>query len=126
MTATRKRKIQASEVEVGNRTLEGVLIDLAEQVKANDARWADRIAQVEERSARAEERSTRAEERSAQAEERSARAEEHAALALQTIAAVSQDLRALTQEFRGFAQELREANKRTDSRLAALEKAAGA
>jgi hypothetical protein len=55
-----------------------VLIDLAEQVKAN----ADR---------------------SARAEERSARAEERAAIALQTIAAVSQDLRALTQEIRSFA-----------------------
>ena len=32
--------IQASEVAVGNRTLEGVLIDLAEQVKANDVRSA--------------------------------------------------------------------------------------
>lgn len=54
---------------VGSRTLEGVLIDLAEQSKANDARCADRIA----------------------------RAEELATIALQTIAAVSQDLRALAQ-----------------------------
>jgi uncharacterized protein YaaN involved in tellurite resistance len=45
--AKKKPKIQASEVEVGNRTLEGVLIDLAEQVKANDAR----CARAEERSA---------------------------------------------------------------------------
>jgi uncharacterized protein YaaN involved in tellurite resistance len=85
--AKKKPKIQASEVEVGSRTLEGVLIDLAEQVKAND----DRIAQAEERSA----------------------------IALQTIAAVSQDLRALTQELRAFAG-------RTEGRLDALEKAAGA
>jgi hypothetical protein len=103
--AKKKPKIQASEVEVGSRTLEGVLIDLAEQVKANDARYADRLARVEERSAHAE--------------ERSARAEESAAIALQTIAAVSQDLRALTQELRAFAG-------RTEGRLDVLEKAAGA
>jgi hypothetical protein len=109
MAATRKKpKIQASEVAVGTRTLEGVLIDFAEQVKANDARWVDRIERVEERSARAE-------ERSAQAEERSAQAEERAVVALQTIAAVSQDLRALTQELRAFAS-------RTEGRLDALEK----
>ena len=73
----KKPKIQASEIEVGKRTLEGVLIDLAEQVKANA-------------------------ERSARAEERTALAEERTVIALQTIAAVSQDLRALTQEIRTF------------------------
>lgn len=93
-----KKKIQASEVAVGSRTLESVLIDLAEQVKANDARCADRTERAEERSARAEELAT---------------------IALQTIAAVSQDLRAMTQEFR-------EMNQRTDARLGALEKAAAA
>jgi hypothetical protein len=93
-TAKKKPKIQASEVEIGKRTLEGVLIDLAEQTKAN----ADRIARVEERSAQAEERAT---------------------IALQTIAAVSQDLRALT-------QEIRASSVRTEGRLDALEKAAGA
>jgi uncharacterized protein YaaN involved in tellurite resistance len=46
-TARKKPRIQASGVEVGNRTLEGVLIDLAEQVKANDAR----CARAEERAA---------------------------------------------------------------------------
>jgi hypothetical protein len=107
--AKKKPKLQASEVEVGKRTLESVLIDLAEQVKANDARCAERTARAEERSARAEERSVRA-------EERSARAEEGATIALQTIAAVSHDLRALTQELRAFAG-------RTETRLAALEKA---
>ena len=96
--AKKKPKIQANEIEVGSRTLEGVLIDLAEQVKANDARCADRTARAEERSAQAEER---------------------AAIALQTIASVSQDLRALTQELRAFAG-------RTEGRLEALEKAAGA
>ena len=99
--AKKKPKIQASEVEVGNRTLEGVLIDLAEQVKANDVRCA------------------RAEERSARAEERSARAEERATIALQTIAAVSQDLRALTQEIRAFTVK-------TAGRLDVLEKSSGA
>lgn len=70
MAATKKKlKLEAAEVAVGSRTLEGVLIDLAEQIKANDARCADRIA----------------------------RAEELATIALQTIAAVSQDLRALAQ-----------------------------
>jgi hypothetical protein len=111
--AKKKTKFQAGEVEVGKRTLEGVLIDLAEQVKANDARCANRIASIEERSARIEERSARI-------EERSARAEEMAALALQTIASVSQDLRALT-------QEMRAANLRHDARFGALEeKTAGA
>jgi hypothetical protein len=93
-TAKKKPKIQASDVEIGNRTLEGVLIDLAEQAKVNA-------------------------ERSARAEERSVRAEERAEIALRTIAAVSQDFRAIT-------QELRDANRRTDGRLDALEKAAGA
>jgi len=91
----KKPKIQARDVEVGSRTLEGVLIDLAEQVKANDARCAERFARAEERSAQAEER---------------------ASIALQTIAAVSQDLRALTQELRAFA-------RRTETRLDVLEKA---
>jgi hypothetical protein len=77
MTAAKKKlKIDASDVVVGSRTLDGVLIDLVEQMKANDARCADRIA----------------------------RAEEMAAIALQTIAAVSQDLRALAQDFRALAQ----------------------
>jgi hypothetical protein len=118
MAGAKKTKIQASEVGVGKRTLEGVLLDLAEQVKANDARSANRIASIEERSARAEERSARAEERSARAEERSARAEEMAALALKTIAAVSQDLQA-------FTKEMRVANLRNDARFGALEKTAG-
>jgi hypothetical protein len=100
--AKKKSKLQASEVAVGKRTLESVLLDLAEQVKANDARCAERTARAEERSLRAE--------------ERSAQAEETAAIALQTIAAVSQDLRALTQELRAFAG-------RTEGRLTALEKA---
>jgi hypothetical protein len=98
--AKKKLKIQASEVAVGSRTLEGVLTDLAEQVKMN----ADRTA--------------RSEERSAAAEERSARAEEGAMIALQTIAAVTQDLRALT-------LEMRTANARAEGRLTALEKLVG-
>jgi hypothetical protein len=46
--AKKKPKIQAHDVEVGNRTLEGVLIDLAEQAKVNDARSAEahQLAQV--------------------------------------------------------------------------------
>jgi len=39
-SAKKKTKSEANEVAVGNRTLEGVLIDLAEQMKANDARCA--------------------------------------------------------------------------------------
>ncbi len=75
MAASKKKpKVQAGDVAVGNRTLEGVLIDLAEQIKANDARYAERVARTEERVARTEELVT---------------------IALQTIAAVSQDLRAL-------------------------------
>ena len=103
--AKKKPKLQASEIAVGTRTLEGVLLDLAEQVKANDARSAHRAASFEERSA--------------SIDERSARAEEMAALALQTIAAVSQDLRAIT-------QEMREANLQYNARFGALEKAARA
>jgi hypothetical protein len=34
----KKHKIQASDVEVGNRSLEAVLIDLAERAKDNDAK----------------------------------------------------------------------------------------
>ena len=106
MAAKKKTRIQASDVEVGKRTLEAVLIDLAEQVKAS----ADRAARIDDRSARAEERSARA-------EERSARAEEGTLIALQTIAAVSRDLQAIT-------LELRTANARTQGRLDALEQLA--
>jgi hypothetical protein len=98
--AKKKFKVQASEVGVENRSLEAVLLELAEQVKVNDARCA------------------RAEERSARAEKRSARARAEAAAALKTIAAVTQDLRAITQELRDF-------NARADGRLRALEKLAG-
>jgi hypothetical protein len=101
-----KRKIQAHDIEVGSRTLDAVLADLAEVNKE----CAVRSARAEERSARAEERSARAEERSARAEERSARAEELAQLALTTIGSVLQDLRLLA--------------GRTDDRLTALENAA--
>ena len=38
--AKKKPKLQTSDVAIGSRTLEGVLIDLAEQMKANDARCA--------------------------------------------------------------------------------------
>lgn len=106
--ARKKPRIQASEVDVGSRTLESVLRDLAEQVKD----CAERSARAEERSARAEERSARAEERSAQAAERSAQTEERLVMALQTIGAVAKDLMALA--------------GRTDGRLNALEKTAGA
>jgi hypothetical protein len=106
-SAKKAPTIQASQVAVGNRTLEGVLIDLAEQVKANDARHAERVRLTEERL-------TRIEERSAEIEERAMRAEEMAAIALRTIAAVSQDLRAMT-------QELRDSNGRIEKRLDAIE-----
>lgn len=117
--AKKKPRIQASEVDVGKRTLESVLIDLAEQVKVNDARYAERTARVEEIAA--------------DAARRSARAEEQATIALQTIAAVTQDLRALTQDFRvlsqdfrALTQELRVFAGRTSDRLEALEKATAA
>lgn len=106
-SAKKAPTIQASQVAVGNRTLEGVLIDLAEQVKANDARHAERVRLTEERL-------TRIEERSAEIEERAMRAEEMAAIALRTIAAVSQDLRAMT-------QELRDSNGRIEKRLDTIE-----
>ena len=94
----KKAKIQASEVIVNSRALDNVLRDLAEQIKANEARDAERAAQVAARTA--------------QLEERHARSEELIQIALQTIAAVSQDLRALAQ--------------RTDARLTTLEKATAA
>lgn len=43
------KKMQARDVEVGNRTLEGVLIELAEQAKETRAR----AAELDERCARA-------------------------------------------------------------------------
>jgi hypothetical protein len=95
----RKRKIQASEIEVANRTLEGVLMDLAE-----------RSARAEERSARAEEMSARAEQISARAEQMAAEAAQKSQFALEAIGALLRDLHALT--------------LRTDDRLAALEQAA--
>jgi len=103
--AKKKPKVKASDVEVDNRTLDGVLIDLAEQIKANDARYA--------------ERSLRADERSAELEKRSAQLKELSTIALQTIAAVTQDLRAISQDLRALAQ-------RTDDRLGAVEKAIAA
>ena len=113
--AKKKPRIQASEIDVGKRTLESVLIDLAEQIKANDMRFAARTEQAEARSAEAIARSTLADER--------------ATIALQTIAAVSQDLRSLTQEFRTLTQEFRSLTQefrsfavRTDSRLDKIEK----
>ncbi len=117
--AKKKLRIQASDVAVGNRTLEGVLIDLAEQTKANDARHAERTAQAEARMAQTDARLAQLAEQHAQVDARCARAEELATIALQTIAAVSQDLRALTLEFRAMAQ-------RSDARLTALEKATAA
>ncbi len=87
----KKPSVHAADVAVGARTLENVLIDLAEQLKD----CAARSSKAEERSARAEERSARAEERSARAEERSARAEELATIALQTLSALTRDLIAI-------------------------------
>ena len=110
--AAAKKKIQASDVVVGSRTLESVLIDLAEQIKANDARFAKRMERTEELSAEAA-------ARSAEAAARSAQNEELVTIALQTIAAVSQDLRAITQEFR-------EINQKNNERFTALEKAVAA
>ena len=70
--AKKKPKIQASDIEVSSRKLESVLLDLAEQARANN----ERLARVDDRSARAEELAT---------------------IALQEIAAVTKDLRALAQ-----------------------------
>jgi hypothetical protein len=77
-----------------------VLRDLAEQVKVND-----------ERSARAAERSARAEEQAAAALERCAQLDAKMDITLQTISSLLQD-------FRAFAG-------RTESRLNAVERAAG-
>jgi hypothetical protein len=95
----KKRKIQASEVEVGNRTLEAVLIEWAEHGKEVDAR----IAEARERSARAEEIAAEAMERSNKA--------------LETIGSLLRD-------FHAFVLEMRADNARRDERLAALEKPA--
>jgi hypothetical protein len=101
--AKKKPQIQASEVLVDKRTLRGVLDDLAEQIKANDARYAERAVRIDERCARAE-------EMAGQALERSARAEEGSRVALESISALLKDLRALAQ--------------RTHDRLDVLENAA--
>jgi hypothetical protein len=42
-----KKKVQASDVEVGNRTLEGVLADTAEQIKDNNARMDATNARID-------------------------------------------------------------------------------
>jgi hypothetical protein len=110
--AKKQKKIQASEVVVGSRTLESVLIDLAEQIKANDARFANRTERAEELSAQAN-------ARSAEAAALSADANARATIALETIAAVTRDLRAIT-------QELRESNQQNKERFGALEKAVAA
>ena len=59
----KKAKIQASEVIVNSRALDNVLRDLAEQIKANEARDAERAAQVAARTAQIEERTARLEGR---------------------------------------------------------------
>jgi|HubBroStandDraft_2_1064218.scaffolds.fasta_scaffold1658857_1 hypothetical protein len=108
-------KIDASEIVVGNRKLDAVLLDLAEQSKENAARTAEnaaRTARLEEIVAECARRSALAEERSALAEERSARAEEGIELALRTLSNLHRD-------FMGNAQ-------RTDARLGAVEKAVAA
>ncbi len=117
--AAAKKQIQASEVVVGSRTLESVLIDLAEQIKANDARFANRTERAEELSAQAAAWSAEAAARAARAEERAAEVDARATIALETIAAVTKDLRAITQEFR-------EINQRNNERFGALEKAVAA
>jgi hypothetical protein len=58
-----KRKIQVSEVVAGNRTLEAVLIDMAERIAQSNARADERSAQADARIAAAEERIAAAEER---------------------------------------------------------------
>jgi hypothetical protein len=76
----RKSKVKASDVTVGNRTLEAVLMDLAE------------------RSARAEERSAKADERSTKARARLAESNRGISVALSTLAEVALDLRRMSHE----------------------------
>lgn len=100
-TPRKKPKIEASEIEVGNRTLEAVLSELAEQVKETSAQGRETAAEVQALVAQAKAN-----------EARTARCEELVTIALQTIAALTKDLRALAQ--------------RTDDRLHALENASAA
>jgi hypothetical protein len=72
--AKKKPKIQASEVAIGNRTLDVQLLDMMEQIKENAARADERTAELDKKTT----------------------------IALQTIAAVMQDLCAITQEMREF------------------------
>jgi len=102
----RKHEIQASDVELGKRTLDAVLTDLAEVVKE----CAVRSARAEEVAAEAAKVAAEAAKVAAEAVKRSARAEEGSELALQTIGALLGDLRALAE--------------RTDARLGALEETA--
>src|SRR5262245_54525722 len=76
MATAKARKIQASEIVVDNRTLEGALRDLVAQSKENAVRSARLEQEAAERSARFEQALADAAARSARAEERSARAEE--------------------------------------------------
>lgn len=78
-TPRKKPKIKASEIEVGNRTLEAVLSELAEQGKETSAEVQALVAQAKANEAR------------------TARCEELVTIALQTIAALTKDLRALAQ-----------------------------
>lgn len=96
----KKRKTTAADVTVGNRTLEAVLLDLAE------------------RSARAEERSARAEEQIAKVQIDLADMGYKMTAALNTIAAMSSDLRRMFDHMQAF-------NAGTDARLTALESRAG-
>jgi hypothetical protein len=88
----KKPKIQASDVQAGNRTLDAVLLDLAEQSKENAARSAEYAASMAESRARM----ALIDERSARAEERSVRAEEGIRIALENIASLTRDQMALS------------------------------
>lgn len=100
--STKKTKIQVRDVEVGNRTLEAVLIDLAE-----------RSTRAEERSARAEEQAALALKKIDASLERMAQAEEGIRSALDHLAALTRDHLALA----GRSLQM-------DARLDALEKKA--
>jgi hypothetical protein len=123
----RERKIEARDIEVGNRTFEAVMSDLAEVVKActvRSARAEEVAAEAAKRSARAEEivaeaakRSARAEEVAAEAATRSARAEEIAVEALQHSRIALDTLGALLRDFQAFVG-------RAEDRLTTLENAA--
>ncbi len=102
----RKRRIQASEIDVETRSFLAVLDDMRE------------------RSMRAEERSARAEEIAAEAAKRSAQAEQSAAESMRRFDMLWPATQAMLRDLMALGEDFRAHRDRIEGRVDALEKVA--